>query len=247
MRDGYTVIRNVVPFPMVQRALRLINRSLGEGIDQADLCRRTAGDFPELATSRTITDLVNATAVSSYVETLTGLNSLVPVSRAQIALRFPVLDGDDPRLHCHLDGQWGKFEGVEAKDYGANFSVLVCVLLNDIHDLNCGNFSVVPQTHRIYEEHFRHYGIDAFSRGIRKVKVEAPVQITGTAGDVVLMHYQLAHGPAPNFSANIRYAAFFRFKNALRDSHKQQALTNIWLDFPPISNGLSKRLAPAKG
>jgi len=237
VRDGYTVIRNAVPPPLIDEALRSINHQIGEGIHPEDLPAYRAGSyFPDITTKTAITDLVNKTAIYSYVETLIGINSILPVTQGQIALRFPILDGDTVKPNYHLDGQWGKFKNVNPEEFGANFSVLVYVMLNDMQESDCGNFTVIPGTHRLYEQHFREKGVDAFSKGMRKVEHGSPVQLTGSAGDIALMHYQLAHGPARNLSANIRYAAFFRLKNSSRDSYKHKTPTNIWLDFPAISH-----------
>lgn len=235
------MVRGAVSPHLVNRALKSINYQIGEGIHPQDLpSYRASSYFPKLSASSEITDLVNETEIYPYVETLTGKNSLLSTVRGQIALRFPISDEEPFTIRRHLDGQWGKHEGVKKEDFGANFSVLVYVMLNDMNDTNCGNFSVWPGSHHRYEKHFKKYGADALLKGYKLAGAGEPVQITGSAGDVALVHYQLAHGPASNLSANIRYAVFFRLKNSARDSYKPRALTDIWLDFPALQGKASE-------
>jgi len=59
----------------------------------------------------------------------------------------------------------------------------------------------------------------------------APLQVTGRAGDVALVHYQLAHSVGPNISPNVRYAIFFRLKHVVHDDRKWEAMTDLWLDY----------------
>jgi len=66
------------------------------------------------------------------------------------------------------------------------------------------------------------------------IDIGDPVQITGKAGDIVLCHYQLAHGIASNMSPHIRYALYYRLKHEEHDSVWKETYKNIWMHYPGI-------------
>ena len=56
-------------------------------------------------------------------------------------------------------------------------------------------------------------------------------QLTVEKGDLLLVHYQVAHGAAVNLSPNVRYAVYFRLKHVDHDRDPWGAMTDIWRDW----------------
>lgn len=56
--------------------------------------------------------------------------------------------------------------------------------------------------------------------------IGSPVQIMASAGDIVLSHFLTGHLPAPNVSAEVRYAVFFRCFG--KSGPLEEGLTNPW-------------------
>jgi hypothetical protein len=64
-----------------------------------------------------------------------------------------------------------------------------------------------------------------------KVAIPEPQQLTTQAGDVVLAHYQLAHGAAINVSPHVRYAIYFRLHHVDHEAHALDTMTDIWMEW----------------
>ncbi|MDP9381783.1 MAG: phytanoyl-CoA dioxygenase family protein [Chloroflexota bacterium] len=229
--DGYVHLPGVVPRERVDAALRAINASLGsQGIDPAKLTTFRAQTYtPELRTAPEITGLLNETPLWSLAESAIGPGEIKPVTGGQIALRFPVMD-TPPEPRPHIDGMYTPTNGVP-KGTIANFTALVGVLLSDLPGTHAGNFTVWPGTHHLYERYFREQGPQALLEGMPPVDLPEPVQVTGRAGDAVLVHYQLAHGIAGNGSPHIRYAIFFRLHHVNHESLHWECMTDIWQEW----------------
>ena len=229
--DGYVHVPSVVPRILVDTALRAINHSVGQGMDPAQMTKFRAQTFcPEITQTPPITDLLLKTSAWELAEGLVGPGQLQPVKGGQVALRFPSLQDPPGRPGPHIDGMPSPTNGVPAGTLGS-FTMLLGVLLSDLPQPDAGNFTVWPGTHRLYEAALREQGTERLLRGegLPTIPMPAPVQITGQAGDIVLCHYELAHGVAPNVSPHPRYAIFFRLMHRDHGSHKSEALTNIWL------------------
>ena len=108
--------------------------------------------------------------------------------------------------------------GEPGRCQACNYTLLVGVLLNDLpHALN-GNPTIFPGTHHAFQATMqRAGGSQAFLEkfGIDELRRQIPthdgVQIAGSAGDILLMHYATAHTVAPNVGPNIRYMAIFKY------------------------------------
>ncbi|MEN9937221.1 MAG: hypothetical protein RLZZ387_3800 [Chloroflexota bacterium] len=232
--DGYVQVPGVVPAPLVNAALRAINHSLGEGMDPAEMTRFRAQSYcPELQRAPVITDLLNATPALALAESLIGPGKVAPVSGGQIALRFPTMHESPPAPHPHLDGMHTPTNGVPAGEI-RSFTMLLGVMLSDVSGPFAGNLAVWPGTHRIYEAYFREHGPQALLEGMPRVAIPEPVQLTGRAGDVVLAHYELAHGVTANVSPHVRYAIYFRLHHVAHAGQKWDAMTDIWLEWDGV-------------
>ena len=148
----------------------------------------------------------------------------------QIALRFPTRQDPPPQPGGHLDGMYSPHNGVPKGEIH-NFTMLVGVVLSDVDAPFSGNFTVWPGTHHVYERYFAEQGPQSLLEGMPKVEVPQPVQTTARAGDVFLVHYQVAHGAAVNVSPHTRYAIYFRLTHVDHDTRKWETMTDIWLDW----------------
>ncbi|MBV9850519.1 MAG: phytanoyl-CoA dioxygenase family protein [Armatimonadetes bacterium] len=233
---GYVHIPGVVPHIRVDAALRAINHSVGQGMDPAQMNKYRAQTFcPEITRTPPITDLLLKTPAWELAESVIGEGQIQPVTGGQVALRFPGLQDPPGPARPHIDGLHSPNNGVPAGTL-ASFTMLVGILLSDLPGPDAGNFTVWPGTHRLYERYFREHGTEELLRGMGggmpNIPLPDPVQITGRPGDIVLCHYQLAHGVTPNVSPHPRYAAFFRLSHVEHAAHKIAALTDIWLAWP---------------
>ncbi|MDB5083340.1 MAG: phytanoyl-CoA dioxygenase [Bacilli bacterium] len=199
---------------------------------------RGANYCKELSNSSVITNLLIKTPAWELAESVIGAGRIHPVhSGVQIALRFPTMEDQPANFAPHLDGVLKVKEGIVQ-----NFTALVGILLNDLPDTYMGNFTVYPGTHRQYEQYFREHGPEvmlteeAFATKHHSPNVPLPerVQITGQAGDMIIVHYQLIHAAGPNLSDQIRYACFFRLDHVDRSKDWKAPLTDLWMHWPGI-------------
>jgi ectoine hydroxylase-related dioxygenase (phytanoyl-CoA dioxygenase family) len=232
--QGYVKVPGVIPRVMANAALRAINHSLGEGMNAEDMATLRAQSYcRELQTAPVITDLLTKTPAWSLAESVIG--NIKPVHSAQIALRFPSLQDPPSPPHPHLDGMHTPTNGVPSGQI-LNFTMLLGVVLSDVPAPFSGNLAVWPGTHHLYERYFREHGWESLLHGMPPIELPQPEQLTAQAGDVVLCHYQLAHGITANVSPNIRYAIYFRLYHDEHEAYGKQTMTDIWLEWPGMQN-----------
>lgn len=229
---GYVHIPGVIPQVMLDEVKRAINHSLGEeGMDKDKLpILRSQSYSPEIQYKPVISDLFNKTPIFDLVDSVIDTTKIYPINGAQIALRFPSLADPAPLASPHIDGMYSPNNGVPEGTI-SNFTALVGVLLSDLPDDDSGNFTVWPGTHLQYEEYFREHGPEALLNGMPPIDMPEPIQIKGKAGDIVLCHYQLAHGIGPNVSPNIRYATFFRINHVEVKDDWKAPMKDIWMHY----------------
>jgi hypothetical protein len=229
--QGFVQIPGVVPQLMIERAMKSINHSIGEGMNADEMTTlRSRSYCPEIQRDAEITDLFNETPARSLVESAIGEGRINPLSSGQIAVRFPTLQDPPPQPQPHLDGMHSPHNGVpEGKIL--NFTSLVAVFLSDVPAPFSGNFTAWPATHHLYEEYFREHGPQSLLEGMPPVELPEPQQIIARAGDIALCHYQIAHSAAINVSPYPRYAIFFRLNHVEHDQQKEEAMKDIWLEW----------------
>lgn len=229
--QGYVHLPGVVPQVMVDAALRAINAALGQGIDPAQVPIFQSRSFcPELQREPVITDLINKTPALALAESAIGAGQIKPVSGGQIALRFPSLADPPPLPRPHLDGMHSPNNGVPEGTI-RNFTMLLGVALSDVTGPFAGNLTLWPGTHHLYESYFRVHGPLALLRGMPPVELPAAQQMLVRAGDVILCHYQLAHGVAANVSPHPRYAIYFRLHHVDHELHGHDTMVDIWREW----------------
>ncbi len=230
--QGFLRVPGVVPRVMLDRAVKAINHSLGEGFPPEDAALYRSRSFcPEISGSPEIVELATKSPAWSLVESLIGEGNAKPVSGGQIALRFPMLIEPERVASPHLDGMYSPLNGVtEGTIHG--FSMLLGIVLRDIDTDYAGNLMVWPKSHHQHAEYFREHGWEALLQGMPPVDRGQPVHVTAKAGDITLAHYLLGHGTAPNLSPNIRYTVYFRIYHREHDSAK--SAVSPWRDFPSL-------------
>ena len=229
--NGYVKVPGVVPRVMLDAALRAINSSVGDGMNVGEMTTFRARSYcPELRDAPVITDLLYRTPAWKLAESAIGSGRIDPPDRAQIALRFPSLEDPPPEPNGHLDGIHSPDNGVPKGEI-RNFTMLVGIYLSDVPHPYAGNFTVWSGTHHQFEQYFREHGAESLLDGMPSIDLPPPRQITGAAGDVVLVHYQVAHTAAPNVSPHTRYAVFFRLRHVDHPSFRPESMTDIWLEW----------------
>ena len=232
-RNGFVKVPGVVPQVMVDRAVKAINHSLGQnGIPPDDLPTfRSQSYCPEVQKDAAITDLINKTPAWQLAESAIGDGKIVgPAGAGQIALRFPGAYDPPPLPQGHLDGLYSPNNGVPKGEIH-NFTMLLGIVLSDVPEPYSGNLAVWPGSHHLYEQYCREEGPESLLSGMPPDEIPKPYQMTGKAGDVVLCHYQVCHGAAPNTSPNTRYAIYFRLRHADLADHRFESMKDIWMDW----------------
>jgi Phytanoyl-CoA dioxygenase (PhyH) len=236
-RDGYTIVRGCVPSAMLDAAKRAIHANLAtEGLPPDKLTQFAAQTYcPSLTRESVITDLFNQTPIFTLCEEFVGEGNLLSAGSGQIALRFSRPTAEHPKFSGHIDGRGTGTNGIPEGQFHRGFTMLAVILLSDLPDIYSGNFTVWPGTHVLFEKIFQEQGPEALAKAIDTMDVGAePVQITGKAGDVVLMHHQTVHTAAPNASPNIRYAVIFRGVHKDAKENGVAAMTDIWREWPGL-------------
>jgi hypothetical protein len=221
----------------VNIALRAINHSLGKGLDPGKVPVFRATTYcPELTNKEPILNLLYETPAWEIVESIIAPQKIRLEGKAQIALRFPVMQAPG-EMHPHIDGMYSVNNRI-AKGTIFSFTVLVGILLSDVSNEYWGNFTGWPGTHGMFADYFKHHGTDVLKTGLPPVKLPKPEQILGKAGDMILCHYLTAHTVVVNVSPFIRYAVFFRIRHTDHATHGDKVFNDLWYEWPGIRSGL---------
>lgn len=242
-QEGFIKLPGIVPSELINAALWQINYSLGlRGMHPDDLVKFQNQSYcPELVNHPSLLDLVHRSPLGSLTEGLVGEGKVAPISKAQIALRFPNTQSPEGNHEPHLDGLHTPYNGVPAGTI-LSFTGLIGVFLSSLPDEYMGNFTVWPGSHHQYEAYFRQRGPQALSEGMPQVEaLPEPVQIKAEPGDAVLCHYQLGHTAVANSSPHIRSAVFFRFAQQSHATRRWKCLTDIWKEWDGMQEVVEKR------
>lgn len=230
--DGYLHVPAVVPQPMVETALRAVNHSIGHvGMTGGNPARFTTDAFcHELRESAWLTDIFNKTPILALAEELLGPGNVQPIQSVQIAPRFPLPLGAEPRPDPgHLDGIGGGMNGMAKGVYRRNFTLFAVVYLVDVPEPESGNFTVWPHSHVEFQDYFRQVGHEVLSQGVPHIELtRAGIMVTGKAGDVILAHHQLQHAGGHNVSPHVRHALISRIRHKAIETVGKDAYTDIW-------------------
>ena len=189
MKQGFLHIASAVPTSLVRHARRVINHSLGAGIDRRDVVRINARSFcEELVEDPRLLRLATKPRAWSYVRSLVGDRR---VERPQGVPDRPALSTarrNAPHVRCSTPGRLPhavqRPSGRRCRD---GFTLLLGVMLSDVDEPLSGNFTVWPGTHLRLEQHFRDHGVQSLERGdvtTSGIRLPRPVPITGKSGEV---------------------------------------------------------------
>jgi ectoine hydroxylase-related dioxygenase (phytanoyl-CoA dioxygenase family) len=125
--------------------------------------------------------------------------------------------------------------GMEKGVYRRGFTCFAVIYLADVPEPYSGNYTVWPGSHRFFEDYLNREGLEVLADGTPRVDLpEDPVMLTGHAGDLILAHHQIIHGPCPNASSNIRYATIARLRHVDCEENGNDGFTDIWREFPGV-------------
>lgn len=227
LRDGYAHFPRLVPADLVDAARAAIADDLRLHYDPArekDYSCRTY--CPTLTHARPIMHLLERSPVRDIVDAALGLDT-VTWGDAQIAIRWRHNFHECPPVH-HLDGFAAPGNGVPPGILNSH-TATIGVFLTTAPREYAGNLVVWPASHRRYERYFRERGPQALREPQPDLDPGSPLQLICASGDVVLMHYELAHTAAVNTSDVDRIAVYFRLRAKDLDEKRWQHLTNLWL------------------
>jgi hypothetical protein len=100
-----------------------------------------------------------------------------------------------------------------------------------------GNFTVWPGTPNLFADYYNERTDEQLQQeaearvlktGIPPIELPEPVQITASAGDLILVHYGVAHAVAPNVSPYVRYALFYRFGWNVNRNSPYEVMRQPW-------------------
>ena len=199
---GYVHVRGLVALELVARARAVIDDDLRLNYDPTREDDYSSGTYcPAILDAPAITDLLWCSGARDLVDAALGLDTLT-VSPAQIAIRRAHNVDRELPPEPHLDGV--------LPDRIANGTATLGVFLTTMPRAFAGNLTVWPGTHQLYERAFRERGTRTVFEPLPALELGAPEQLVCAAGDVVLMHWSLAHTAAVNTADIDRVAVYFR-------------------------------------
>jgi hypothetical protein len=237
-REGYIIIKNAIPAPLIKTAMRSINYQLGQpSCWQVDDDALNANTQIKLSVHDSVSGNIfnRSPKFWSAVSVLLGSGNVAPWKRgAQVALRFPQppekgFDVPDakPGTQYHIDGM--------GQNRLCPFSLLCGVALSDQSRPSMGNLHVFPRSH--LHEGLRKYYKDQINddeqdeQDERKPDLGDSVQVLLEPGDVVIAHQLLGHRVGVNTSESIRYQLYYRVKHQCHEDYKEQIIDDPWVEF----------------
>ena len=210
-QDGYCHLRGIVPEPMTTAARDEIYRLLAEHDPKAPFVS------VDPKGSEAINGLLRNSPAADYVEQALGWANVDYQREAQVPFKRARETTTQAPTEHHIDG----FFPPDCFP----FAMLVGIFLTRTPHPYAGNFTVWPGSHYLHERYFRERTPEAMKLGMPKVDVGEPRQLLTDVGDVVLCHFQLAHGAVVNTSDTDRVVIYFRVWTFI--DHWRQ-LTNLW-------------------
>lgn len=232
---GFTLIKAAVPHPLVGAALRAINHRLGLIRDPRKEAASTGGIVSPaemIFEKGPLMDLLYKSSLWPMALSLIG-PKVERATQAQAVLRFPMVDPAGFKPQPHIDEYVPRDPpGTQARV--SRFTLLACILLSDLPEPESGNPLVFPGSHVQAHRLLLRRGIDTLTHDLpRRLRLQAGVPIRGRAGDAVISHYLLAHDRQRNRSPHIRYAVYFRLRNAGHGKAQPRSPRGLWSEWTP--------------
>eukprot|EP00605_Chrysophyceae_sp_TOSAG23-4_P000116 GSChrysophyteH1.ASY1.ANO1.127.1 assembled CDS len=241
VNQGFTILRNLIHSDRVREAACMLNNQLGipgavvAGGAQGMGLGKLQGSCSQ---HRVIRELLSGPA-QVVLEGLLGCRPVI--NGAQIALRFPHEEKDTDRAIVQEGSLWHTDGLRQGKVHP--FSVLCGVALSDVTEPFHGNLLLWPKTHRLiglssdHDEGNLETPIFHDNEPGNLPHLGPPQQLELRAGDVVLVHPDLAHTGGPNFGPQIRSMVYFRVKSSRAgvtwEEISLKHMQNMWSDFAP--------------
>jgi hypothetical protein len=239
--QGYLVLPGALPQEAVAAALQTTNAVIGQCLkatwaeaeqrEPKEPRPRVQPCGPDYSTESAHLNLVNEAPVRPLIESLLDNENNAPITHVQVASRFPSPPGTEVKApNPHLDG-WLNPVKIQP------FSLLVGAVLSDIPQEYMGNFTVWPGTPNLFADYYNERTDEQLQQeaearvlktGIPPIELPEPVQITVRAGDLILVHYCVAHSVAPNVSPYVRYALFYRFGWNVNKTSPYEIMRQPW-------------------
>ena len=255
--DGFCKLGGLVPLDIVLTARGEINRQLGDGSKTSDAFKaKTFASHPAIlslvrdsAVPAILAELLGGhedwyrQRLDSGQLALRFPGDLCPPGSklgTQVSISAAHFEGI--RKGWHIDGCPSDYLPGVTDHFGTihNFNVLIGVLLSDTFDKGpmAGELVCYPGSHIALSKYFernrdvlekrRVEGGEHLPRAQTDALFDRPVaHCTGKAGDVFLMNYMTAHLIAPNMSADIRYAVYFRVSGPAFEETKAPTGGNV--------------------
>lgn len=224
--QGYVVVPQAVPRPLIETARREIASRVANAPPPTDHCGPyfyfLVDPLPE-----SLRALLFGSSALQAAESLIAPGTFEAPDHIQISLNIP------PFVHRpggpHVDG----LTPPEPSGRPATFTLLAGIFLTDQRIENAGNLWVWPGSHQTASAYFREHGPDTLlaSAPYPPVALSEPHQVIGCAGDLLLAHYLLGHNMGGNTSGVTREAIYFRLR---REGHREMwrdAVQNPLLEF----------------
>jgi phytanoyl-CoA dioxygenase PhyH len=227
VENGYSHFAGLVPAELIDAARTAILEDLRlryEPKRESEYSCRTY--CPGLRGTPPIMDLLQRSPVRDIVDAALGLDNLT-WDTGQIAIRWAHNFDHNAPPDPHLDGFAVPGNGVPPGQL-CGHTATIGVFLTTMPHAYAGNLVVWPRSHHLYERYFRERGPQAMTEPFPSIDPGTPVQLTCSAGDVVIMHYELAHTASVNTSNVDRIAVYFRVCAKDLEEHRWQHLCDLW-------------------
>jgi len=241
-REGYLVLRGVVPEDLLAAADSEIDRVLeevapnegdrGPGANLWFLPRSQLPACDQVLSQGGVLDLASAVVAQPVLELAFGI--------IQVATTVP------PWPHRpggpHIDGHG------PAQDPPASFTLLAGVLLTDQSAPQSGNLWVWPGSHIRHQELFRRRGTRVLqATGGHATLLDPPeefgdpVEVTGRRGDVVLAHFLLGHNKGGNTAEVVRRTIYYRLSAPGHTAAWESTFLDALHEYPAVAAAMTAR------
>jgi ectoine hydroxylase len=218
-RDGFTIIPGALTPDEVGFYTEALDRVYQA--NEADGRIQPGGSLHQLSAVAHCSEalgLVDHPSMFPYVWSILGWN--VHVYHSHLDVHPPLPTRRPFRFEWHQDG--GRQNREIETDPRPRLSVKLAYWLSDVSETGRGNFKVVPGSHRT------NWISGPPRRDVEWPDPEGAIEVTASAGDVVLFDRRLWHARSDNYSTFTRKAMFFGYTYrwiAMRDENH-----GIWSD-----------------
>jgi hypothetical protein len=239
-RDGYLVVPDVVPEPLLAAADAEVDGLL----DEAPPAEGTGGPganlwFPARARLPACDRVLRGSAPLAIAEELVAPFRLDHAfDHIQVATTVP------PYHHVpggpHIDGHR------PGPDAPASFTLLAGVFLTDELASQAGNLWVWPGSHLDHQRLFLDRGPDALKATgghatllHPPLSLGAPVEVKGRRGDLLLAHFLLGHNKGGNTGPQVRRTIYYRLAVPGHAERWASTFLDPWTEYAPVRRALT--------